>query len=54
MFSVCLCARFQADPRESHLKAVKRISTDEDEVVPNLGNLEIGESSGTTPELPRE
>ncbi|KAL2344532.1 hypothetical protein Fmac_005817 [Flemingia macrophylla] len=25
MFSVCLCARFQADPREVHLKAVKRI-----------------------------
>ncbi|WVZ64300.1 hypothetical protein U9M48_013840 [Paspalum notatum var. saurae] len=25
MFSVCLCARFQADPRESHLSAVKRI-----------------------------
>ncbi|WVZ81156.1 hypothetical protein U9M48_028568 [Paspalum notatum var. saurae] len=25
MFSVCLCARFQADPRESHLIAVKRI-----------------------------
>ncbi|WVZ71103.1 LOW QUALITY PROTEIN: hypothetical protein U9M48_019724 [Paspalum notatum var. saurae] len=25
MFSVCLCARFQADPRESHLTAVKRI-----------------------------
>ena len=25
MFSVCLCARFQASPRESHLKAVKRI-----------------------------
>ncbi|KAK8533754.1 hypothetical protein V6N12_047158 [Hibiscus sabdariffa] len=25
MFSVCLCARFQANPRESHLKAVKRI-----------------------------
>ena len=25
MYSVCLCARFQADPRESHLKAVKRI-----------------------------
>ena len=23
--SVCLCARFQYDPRESHLKAVKRI-----------------------------
>ena len=23
--SVCLCARFQSDPRESHLKAVKRI-----------------------------
>jgi hypothetical protein len=26
MFSVCLCARFQASPRESYLKAVKRIS----------------------------
>ncbi|KAK9037261.1 hypothetical protein V6N11_022180 [Hibiscus sabdariffa] len=25
MFSVCLCARFQANPKESHLKAVKRI-----------------------------
>ncbi|WVZ94124.1 hypothetical protein U9M48_040059 [Paspalum notatum var. saurae] len=25
MFSVCLCARFQADPRESHLTVVKRI-----------------------------
>ncbi|XP_022004188.1 uncharacterized mitochondrial protein AtMg00810-like [Helianthus annuus] len=25
MFSVCLCARYQANPRESHLKAVKRI-----------------------------
>ncbi|WVZ93771.1 hypothetical protein U9M48_039728 [Paspalum notatum var. saurae] len=25
MFSMCLCARFQADPRESHLSAVKRI-----------------------------
>ena len=25
MFSVCMCARFQADPRESHLVAVKRI-----------------------------
>ncbi|CAM8911127.1 unnamed protein product [Rhodiola kirilowii] len=25
MYSVCLCARFQADPRETHLKAVKRI-----------------------------
>ncbi|WVZ58348.1 hypothetical protein U9M48_008627 [Paspalum notatum var. saurae] len=25
MFSVCLCARFQADPREFHLSAVKRI-----------------------------
>ena len=25
MHSVCLCARFQSDPRESHLKAVKRI-----------------------------
>ncbi|CAM8999605.1 unnamed protein product [Rhodiola kirilowii] len=25
LFSVCLCARFQADPRETHVKAVKRI-----------------------------
>jgi hypothetical protein len=25
MFSVCICARFQASPREIHLKAVKRI-----------------------------
>ena len=25
IFSVCLCARFQACPKESHLSAVKRI-----------------------------
>ena len=25
MFSVCMCARYQASPRESHLKAAKRI-----------------------------
>ena len=25
MYSVCLCARFQSDPRDSHLQAVKRI-----------------------------
>jgi hypothetical protein len=25
MFSVCICARFQASPRESNLKATKRI-----------------------------
>jgi hypothetical protein len=25
MFSVCMCARFEASPRESHLKATKRI-----------------------------
>jgi hypothetical protein len=25
MFSICTCARFQASPRESHLKATKRI-----------------------------
>ena len=24
-FAVCLCARYQSDPRESHLTAVKRI-----------------------------
>ena len=25
MFSVCMCTRFQASPKESHMKAVKRI-----------------------------
>jgi hypothetical protein len=25
MLSVCMCARFQADPKEFHLRAVKRI-----------------------------
>jgi hypothetical protein len=25
MLSVCMCARFQADPKEAHLRAVKRI-----------------------------
>ena len=25
MFSVCMCARFQANPKEAHLIAVKRI-----------------------------
>jgi hypothetical protein len=25
MFSVCMCARYQASPKESHLKIVKRI-----------------------------
>src|SRR5438128_7676412 len=25
MFSVCMCARYQANPKESHEKAVKRI-----------------------------
>ena len=25
MFSTCLCARYQADPKESHLLLVKRI-----------------------------
>jgi len=25
MFSVCKCARYQANPKESHLSAVKRI-----------------------------
>ena len=25
MFSVCMCARFQSSPRESYLKAIKRI-----------------------------
>jgi hypothetical protein len=25
MFSVCMCARFQASPKESHLVAIKRI-----------------------------
>jgi hypothetical protein len=25
MFSICMCARYQSSPKESHLKAVKRI-----------------------------
>ena len=25
VFSVCLCARFQSNPKESHLSVVKRI-----------------------------
>src|ERR1043165_2821448 len=25
MFNVCMCARYQSNPKESHLKAVKRI-----------------------------
>ena len=25
MFGVCMCARFQSDPKESHLSATKRI-----------------------------
>jgi hypothetical protein len=25
MFSVCMCARFQANPKKAHLSAVKRI-----------------------------
>jgi hypothetical protein len=25
MFNACMCARFQASPRQSHLKAIKRI-----------------------------
>jgi hypothetical protein len=25
MFSVCMCARFQANPKESHLSAFKRV-----------------------------
>ena len=25
MFSICLCARYQSNPKKSHLKAVKRI-----------------------------
>ena len=36
MFATCLCARFQADPRESHLIAIKRIFRYL-EGTPNLG-----------------
>ena len=25
LFSICMCARFQAEPKESHLKSIKRI-----------------------------
>ena len=36
MFSVCMCARFQANPKESHLSAIKRI------VRYLLGTINIG------------
>ena len=42
MFATCLCARFQDDPRESHLVAIKRIfrySTEHQNLA--LGTLEI-------------
>ena len=25
LFSICMCARFQAEPKESHLKSIKKI-----------------------------
>jgi len=29
LFSVCLCAKFQSDPRESHLTAVENLQVSE-------------------------
>ena len=37
IFSVCLCARFQSNPKESHHKAVKRIFR----YLKGLSNLEL-------------
>ena len=36
MFSVCMCARFQSNPKESHLSEVKRI------IRYMLGTINIG------------
>jgi len=36
MFSVCMCARYQANPKESHLSVVKRI------MIYLLGTINLG------------
>ncbi|KAJ9546718.1 hypothetical protein OSB04_019261 [Centaurea solstitialis] len=43
MYATCLCARYQADPKESHMKAVKRIFGYLKET-PNLGFCYPGDS----------
>ncbi|GJX73108.1 copia protein [Tanacetum coccineum] len=45
MFSVCLCARFQEDPKVSHLEAIKRIFRKMSNLKESAYEGEIGESS---------
>ncbi|GJU47766.1 hypothetical protein Tco_1217321 [Tanacetum coccineum] len=45
MFSVCLCARFQEDPKVSHLEAVKGIFRKMSNSEESVNKGEIGESS---------
>ncbi|GJR96572.1 hypothetical protein Tco_0268746 [Tanacetum coccineum] len=45
MFSVCLCARFQEDPKVSHLEAVKRIFRKMSNSEESINEEEMGESS---------
>ncbi|GJR80374.1 hypothetical protein Tco_0151159 [Tanacetum coccineum] len=48
MFSVCLCARFQEDPKVSYLEAVKRIFSNHKTMSNSEGSMnkeEIGENS---------
>jgi hypothetical protein len=47
MFSVCLCARFQANPKESHLKALKRILR----YLKHTPNIELWYPKGANPTL---
>ncbi|GJX66020.1 phospholipase-like protein [Tanacetum coccineum] len=45
MFSVCLCARFQEDPKVSHLEAIKRIFRTKSNSEGSMNKGEMGESS---------
>ncbi|PKA55648.1 Retrovirus-related Pol polyprotein from transposon TNT 1-94 [Apostasia shenzhenica] len=47
VFSVCMCARFQSNPKESHLVAVKRIFR----YLVGTHSLGLWYSKGTTPNL---
>ena len=46
MFTVCLCAKYQSCPKESHLLAVKRIFRYLKDT-PNLGLWYLKDSSST-------
>jgi hypothetical protein len=47
IFSVCLCARFQANPKESHLFAFKRILR----YLKHTPNISLWYLKGATPTL---